>query len=362
MSILVEKIIKNVSSGNGDINIGNYPPGPVKNVNLSPTHNSIKVTMTQPDNTVINSLTLSIFSYLICVLKKDNIPSNIDDGTSITVYSNQFSNGSYSITYNNLDYSSKYYIRFFTFSTNNECNNSGEMIYEVSTQEPISTILNDNDWETVIKVAESGQAENYWDIGDEIELQLSGVYNITCTMQIWGFNHFNNPRFGGNTYNDNICFGCKDIYIKEKIHDGIADSWWDYKDSYIYETVCPNIYNSMPSVVRNAIKKVGSIDYRTDVNGYSFLYDQTVFIPTMGLVGVELNNEIASNYFSPFSIFTNDASRIKNYNGAADDWWLVDGELGSLKLASISDKGTLSFPTFDIGKNIKHGVVFCFNI
>ena len=208
-------IVRSNSSYNGNNNVGDFPPGPVKNVNITPTYNSIKITVTKPDDTIINGITLSVFSYLRCVLKKNDMPLNVKDGINITVHSDQFNDGSYIITFNNLDHSSKYYIRFFTFSTNNQCNDSEEMIYETYTPEkPISSILNDNDWDTIIKVAESGQAQKYWKVGDEVDIQLSGTYNIKCTMQIWGFNHFNKVNNGNNK--DNILFGCKDIYIMEQ--------------------------------------------------------------------------------------------------------------------------------------------------
>ena len=358
MSVLVEKIAKNGISG--EIENGNYPPGAMKNVSFTRTIDTIQVSATQPENTIINGLTLSVFSYVVCVLKRGSIPSGINDGKSVTVNSSEFINKSCTILYDNLSEQTKYYIRFFTFSTNDECNNSAEMIYECSTTKPLSPTLGDNDWETVIRIAEAGNAQDYWNIGDEIELTLSGKYNITCTMQIWGFNHFSNPRFGGNTYNDNICFGCKDIYIREKLSSTSTVSGWDYTDSYICKTVLPNIYNSLPSVVKNSIKQIGSLEFRTANKQYGYVHNQTVFIPTMDLTGT--NFEGVTNNYDTFPIFTDNTSRIKNYNGTACEWWLMDGYRGSIKLAKIEESGILYFPQSDMPISSMAGVVFCFCI
>ena len=353
MSVLVEKIAKNGISG--EIENGNYPPGAMKNVSFTRTIDTIQVSATQPENTIINGLTLSVFSYVVCVLKRGSIPSGINDGKSVTVNSSEFINKSCTILYDNLSEQTKYYIRFFTFSTNDECNNSAEMIYECSTTKPLSPTLGDNDWETVIRIAEAGNAQDYWNIGDEIELTLSGKYNITCTMQIWGFNHFNGMHQNNH---DNICFGCKDIYIREKLSGTSTSNWWNYIDSYIYTTVCPNIYDSLPTVVKNAVKPISNLPFVNGNNAHGYVHNQNVFIPNMELTGTNFNSALISK----LPIFTDNASRIKNYDGTADEWWLMDGETHYIKLATIMTNGDLYFPTFDMAIDTVHGVAFCFNI
>ena len=59
----------------------------------------------------------------------------------------------------------------------------------------ISTILNDNSWETIHGVSDAGQGANYWSIGDRKEVTLDGTVghltlsNYTTYAFIIGFNH-----------------------------------------------------------------------------------------------------------------------------------------------------------------------------
>lgn len=357
MSVLVEKIAKSKSNTGGEIS--QYPPALIDDVSISTSSNSITINFTWPNDTILGGDTLVQVSNIVCLIKKGDIPMNIEDGyDNIQTITSKSVN---SVTFSGLESETKYYIRFYVYGTNGECNDSGEMIYEVTTSKPLSTILGDNDWSTIIEVAESGNAQDYWSVGDEIIVHLSEPYNIDVVLQIWGFNHFNNPRFGhGTTYNDNICFGCKDIYIKDKISSTSTASGWDYADSYICKTTLQKIYNSLPAIIRNAIKPISNLEFRTGNRQYGYVHNQTVFIPTMYLTGTNFEGDIGN--YDAFPIFTNDASRIKKYNGTADKWWLMDGERGRILMMTITENGDLFIPTFNMNVSTSYGVVFCFNI
>ena len=351
MSVLVEKIAKSKSNTGGEMS--QYPPASIDDVNITTSSNSITINFTWPNDTILGGDTLVQVSNIVCLIKKGDIPYNTEDGyDNIQTITSKSVN---SITFSGLESETKYYIRFYVYGTNGECNDSGEMIYEVTTSKPIDTVLGNNDWETVISVAEAGNAQDYWNIGDEIELTLSGKYNITCTMQICGFNHFNGMHQNNH---DNICFGCKDIYIREKLSSTSTSSWWNYMDSYIYTTVCPNIYDSLPTVVKNAVKPISNLPFVNGNNAHGYVHNQNVFIPNMELTGTNFNSALISK----LPIFTDNASRIKNYDGAADEWWLMDGETNYIKLATIMRNGALYFPTFDMAIDTVYGVAFCFCI
>lgn len=59
----------------------------------------------------------------------------------------------------------------------------------------ISTVLNDNDWETIKVVSDKGEGANYWSIGDRKAVTLNGTVgklslsNVTTYAFIIGFNH-----------------------------------------------------------------------------------------------------------------------------------------------------------------------------
>ena len=57
------------------------------------------------------------------------------------------------------------------------------------------SVLNNNSWETIKKISDAGQGENYWSIGDRKEVTLNGTVghltlsNYTAYAFIIGFNH-----------------------------------------------------------------------------------------------------------------------------------------------------------------------------
>lgn len=59
----------------------------------------------------------------------------------------------------------------------------------------VDSVLNNNSWETIKKVSDAGQGENYWSVGDRKEVTLNGTVghltlsNYTAYAFIIGFNH-----------------------------------------------------------------------------------------------------------------------------------------------------------------------------
>ena len=75
--------------------------------------------------------------------------------------------------------------------------NQGNVVEEVLV---VSNVLNENSWQTISKVAELGEAQNYWSVGDSKEIVLNGTVgatnagaanfnNETVSVFIIGFDH-----------------------------------------------------------------------------------------------------------------------------------------------------------------------------
>ena len=66
----------------------------------------------------------------------------------------------------------------------------------------VDSVLNNNSWETIKKVSDSGKGSNYWSVGDRKEVVLNGTVghlalsNYTTYAFIIGFNH--NAELEGN--------------------------------------------------------------------------------------------------------------------------------------------------------------------
>lgn len=61
--------------------------------------------------------------------------------------------------------------------------------YSINFGPDVSPVLNDNDWATISEISQSGQASNYWSVGDTKEIVINGkVGNTTFSnLHIWAF-------------------------------------------------------------------------------------------------------------------------------------------------------------------------------
>ena len=229
----------------------------------------------------------------------------------------------------------------------------------------IKPVLKDNDWSTIIEVANRREGQNYWNIGDEIDIILSGKYCETVTLQIWDFNHFDKSD---NTGKANILFGMKDLMrhtMKMNLEFNTNKGGWN--DSYMRNTVMKNIYESIPEHIRNYIKEVNTYANKGDYNTSSsqgLLSKDKVFLPGL----TECNDNWSSQNQTEtgqrlFPIFSNDSSRIKrlgNGSGPAQFWWTRSPYYSySNNFCGFYDSGLTGSSHY---ASIGSGVCFCFNI
>ncbi len=217
-------------------------------------------------------------------------------------------------------------------------------------------ILKNNSWETIIDIANKGQGQNYWKVGDEINLTLSGKFNETVTLQIWDFNHFDKTDGTGKA---NICFGMKHLmknYQKMNSSNTNSGGW---NECYMRKTVMNNIYNSIPEYIRNYIKEINN-----EANiGYNSSSSQTctdkVFLPgfqELGWSGNYDGNQVK------FPIFSDNNSRIKKMNngsGQVSSWWTRSPFfVSNYHFRYVTTDGDWYY----FGADINDNVCFCFNI
>lgn len=354
MSILVEKISHNTSGGGS----GNYPPANVYNVTLTPDTNSISITWSDPDDTIINTSTISTWYYTRLVRKEGSYPTSPNDGTIVidNYERNKYSSTGYKDT--GLNPETTYCYRFFTYSVDEVCNNSGNMIYEATTSKPVDPVFSNNSWELINEIAESGKASDYWSVGDEITVTLSDsdyfdfLYDTTITLQIWGFNHFDKSDGSGKA---GIVLGCKDT-----IGSGYMRSNWSndggYGDSDVRLYFLDEIYINLPQQVKSIVKEV---NIRTDIGYQGNYLDNTetisdkVFIPSLREVGLSASNDRITGV-RRLSIFSNANSRKKR-----EEWWTRSSVfLNSNDYYIVNERG--SFTQSSAGDS--NGILFCFNI
>ena len=210
MSIIVRNNINNIGNNNSN----GYPCGSVNVLDVYYDETSIQIKFEEPKDTTVDSIIiLSTWKNTILVRKSGSYPQNENDGT---VLLNNTTRDAYKDTYfvdSGLSANTTYYYRFFTVSNAGVINNAEDMMFTAKTAKTPDPVLNNNDWDTINKVIQDGRAQEFWNIGDEININLnissvSGKRSIVSgnpyVMQIWGFDLFDTPS---------VLFGSKYVQI-----------------------------------------------------------------------------------------------------------------------------------------------------
>lgn len=355
MSILIEKIAK---SGEPQLNL--YPPGDVTIISKYSEKGSIYIEWKDPDDTIIDEIILSEWSHTLLIRKQGSYPTSPSDGDVVidNYERNKYANTEFIDS--GLDDGITYYYRFFVYSTNEECNSDPKMTFNI-VNKLVDTNLSNNDWSTIISIANQGKAQNYWKVGDEISLKLGSPYSVTVVLQIWDFNHFN---YASDTSKPvNICFGLKDCYFEDIFNrqTGLTKSW---NTTYLHDRM-DTIFNSIPSPVKDNIKEVAVYTYNGLLKGMQLTLEK-VFIPS--------DSEIGENEYSPVEGFLLPIFKDGHVRGlyrktgspsysSETSYWLrsrsdndhYDGDV----CCTYKDGSGVFFGSADFNE---HGILFCFNI
>ena len=348
----------------GNDSVNTLPKAPIANVSnvtfIDNKKGSVTIKYTDPDDFILQNVPLVEWSKTVCVYSISNNINSIEDGTKLfeSTIRNQYKDNGINV---NINPDTLYYFKFFTINKRGIVNESGTI--HSFTSKGVSTTLKDNDWSTIIEVANKGEAQNYWKIGDEIDLVLSGNFNETVTLQIWDFNHFDKSDGTGKA---GICFGMKHLMKNYQRMNPSSTNIGGWNNINMKKTIMNNIFNSMPTELRNAIKEVNTYANGGDYSSSSsqgLLSKDKVFLPGL--------TECCSDWPSQnqtetgqkkFPIFSDNNSRIKKLNngsGSAQWWWTRSPVYGSIhNFCGVYDGGGWS-NSDAIGSN---GVCFCFNV
>ena len=219
---------------------------------------------------------------------------------------------------------------------------------------PINPILSLNSWENIAKAAATGEAQKYWEIGDEKDIELSTGEILTA--QIWGYSHDDLADESGKA---NITFGLKNLMDdKYEMNDPETNvGGWESSDMRSY---METILNTFPSDIKLLIKPV----HKKSTIGNKSIQTQTtsdsLWIPSC----VELDSNTTDDGYkdegSPYQIFTNSQSRIKrlsNGSGATSQYWTRSPQTSTSTLfINVRTDGTIG----SSGSDNLYGVCFGF--
>ena len=345
-------LIRGIFSGGGR----NITLDDCTNISVTSRSDGVEIKWKDPEDIIFNGQVTARWTGTKLVRKEGSYPKNDKDGVLVldSKVRDQHSTVAFNDTGVKVDVTYHYCLfpyteKAVTMSDNNRF--TGKRLL-------FDPILKNNTWEMIAIASEQGLASSLWQIGDEIDLTLSGAFNETVTLQIWDFNHFEKTDGSGQA---GICFGMKHLMKNKKQINSSDTNSGGWNKCQMRTSVMENILNSIPVELRNKIKEV-----KTSANkgGYAPSPQpcvDKVFIPGFQELGWSGNYD--GDIQVKFPIFTDNRSRIKKMNnGSGSDslWWT--------RSPSYINTG-YDFRTVDDGgnwglgnANSNFGVCFCFNV
>lgn len=181
----------------------------------------------------------------------------------------------------------------------------------------ISTTLSENSWAQIAAVAAAGNAENYWKVGDEIDIVVNGE---TLTLQIYGFNH-DNLTGGGKA---GITFGMKNLMAEKRQMNSTNTNAGGFTGSAMYDWLQNTLYPALPEDLKGYIK---AVDKKTSAGQQSTTINtdsMKLFLFSAIENGLRTTTAVYKDEGETYPIFTDNTSRIKyleNGAGSAYNWW-----------------------------------------
>jgi hypothetical protein len=174
-------------------------------------------------------------------------------------------------------------------------------------------------------IGATGNASNYFKRGDTKTIQLKNGEQVI--LEIADFNH-DDLTSGGKAPISFIIKNCLSFTGARYMNSSNtnAGSW---NSSYMRNTVMAEIRNQLPNDLKPYIKKVN----KKTTQGNSSTAIQTtsddLWLPSCIEVGTITSGAGYVSEGTQYPIFTDNGSRIKLYNGSANNWWLRSPSAGS---------------------------------
>lgn len=243
----------------------------------------------------------------------------------------------------------------------------------------VDSVLNNNDWETIAKVASEGKGADYWNIGDRKEIVLNGTVgaltfnNYSTYAFIIGFDH-NAELEGSNrihfqlaktalTGGTDICFvdsyyGTDSSLAAFRMNTSNTNSG-GWEDSYMRNNICGTsktatpdcIIGVIPAELRNALKSVTKYTNNTgNSSSSSAITATTDYFFLLSEYEVFGNTTYSSiyeaNYQQQYAYYSAGNSKVKyrhNSTGSSANWWLRSPFYTSYNtFATVMPAGTIN--------------------
>ena len=226
------------------------------------------------------------------------------------------------------------------------------------------TSLANNTPDIIAAAAKSGQAANYWSVGDKVGIAVNGSfgglsYNNTVYAFILGFNH-NSSVEGGNSIHFQFGKTAAGVDIAFVNSYGSTSTGFcmntsntnsgGWNNSYMRKTICPAFLTALPTAWQNIIAACTKYSDNTGGGSNNASYvtatsDKIWLLSEMEVQGTRsYANSAEANYQKQYDYYRNGNSKVKYQHTAttsAGSWWLrsVDAS-GTNAVCHVSTDGS----------------------
>lgn len=210
------------------------------------------------------------------------------------------------------------------------------------------TSLANNTPDIIAAAAKSGQAANYWSVGDKVGIAVNGSfgglsYNNTVYAFILGFNH-NSSVEGGNSIHFQFGKTAAGVDIAFVNSYGSTSTGFcmntsntnsgGWNNSYMRKTICPAFLTALPTAWQNIIAACTKYSDNTGGGSNNASYvtatsDKIWLLSEMEVQGTRsYANSAEANYQKQYDYYRNGNSKVKYQHTAttsACNWWLRSG-------------------------------------
>ena len=214
------------------------------------------------------------------------------------------------------------------------------------------TSLANNTPDIIAAAAKSGQAANYWSVGDKVGIAVNGSfgglsYNNTVYAFILGFNH-NSSVEGGNSIHFQFgktaagvdiafvnSYGSTSTGFCMNTSNANSGGW---NNSYMRKTICPAFLAALPTAWQNIIAACTKYSDNTGGGSNTASYvtatsDKIWLLSEMEVQGTRsYANSAEANYQKQYDYYRNGNSKVKYQHTATTSacyWWLRSVRAGN---------------------------------
>lgn len=234
-------------------------------------------------------------------------------------------------------------------------------------------VLENNSWETISKVAQKGEAANYWSVGDTKAVVLNGtiesitISNATYYAFIFGINH--NSTYEGNGIHFSFkASNGRDIMFYSLTMNASSTNAGGWSASQMRNTYCSALLACLPSdlreVISNCTKYTDNTGGTSNTASYVTATSDKIFIPAeFEVFGARTNaNSAEQSYQKQYDYYKagNSKKRYHHANTSVSlDWWLRSPakiNTGNFVKCTSAEKSDYA------GANGKIGFAACFKV